>query len=482
MPSLKAYGLALLLLAAFPSCRTQAGEGKAEAVSRLLGQSAAEISRQQYEPALEKALEALETAGEDPLLRVRSLLRIVGVDIMASRDADAWEKALEAEQTARREGFGKELSEALIAKAKLCSYAEISPETARNDEGLAYAGEALALADSLGLGEQEAEACYVIASLYINKNRWSDPIDAALYRKAGMYLDRGQALSDSLSLERLRRNGLLFRSRYLQQGGREEDALAYFAGARKALDAEDHLMASALDDRLVGLYIRQGDSQAALEAHQDYVCQISQYMAQKSDAVLQEMETRFEVRETERDLQLREYQIFLLLLLVLLAAAVIVIVTFLWRRSSRMNRELMAANDVKEQLITLLSNDRNNPAGSYASELEKLSADAASMSPEQIRERCQEMVKSVRTMNEEVAEYVGDVLVERGRRIADIGLSRREIEIIRLSAEGLTAAKIAERLYLSVHTVNTHRQRIYAKMDVKNVSEMLHKASGLGII
>ena len=142
MPSLKAYGLALLLLAAFPSCRTQAGEGKAEAVSRLLDQSAAEISRQQYEPALEKALEALETAGEEPLLRVRSLLRIVGVDIMASRDADAWEKALEAEQTARREGFGKELSEALIAKAKLCSYAEISPETARNDEGLAYAGEA----------------------------------------------------------------------------------------------------------------------------------------------------------------------------------------------------------------------------------------------------------------------------------------------------------------------------------------------------
>ena len=85
-------------------------------------------------------------------------------------------------------------------------------------------------------------------------------------------------------------------------------------------------------------------------------------------------------------------------------------------------------------------------------------------------------------MNEDVARYVGDLLIERGRRIADLGLSKREIEIIRLSSEGLTAAQIAEKLFLSVHTVNTHRQRIYAKMDVKNVSDMLHAASELGII
>jgi DNA-binding CsgD family transcriptional regulator len=85
-------------------------------------------------------------------------------------------------------------------------------------------------------------------------------------------------------------------------------------------------------------------------------------------------------------------------------------------------------------------------------------------------------------MNEDVAAYVGDILIERGRKIADIGLSKREIEIIRLSAEGLSASEIAERLFLSVHTVNTHRQRIYAKMDVKNVSDMLRKANDLGLI
>ena len=36
--------------------------------------------------------------------------------------------------------------------------------------------------------------------------------------------------------------------------------------------------------------------------------------------------------------------------------------------------------------------------------------------------------------------------------------------------------------FLSVHAVNTHRQHIYAKMGVGNVSEMLHKAGELGLL
>ena len=86
------------------------------------------------------------------------------------------------------------------------------------------------------------------------------------------------------------------------------------------------------------------------------------------------------------------------------------------------------------------------------------------------------------TINDNIADYVEDVLLKRSRQIADIGLSQREIQIIRLSAEGLTAAQIADRVFLSVNTVNTHRQRIYRKMDVKNVSEMLRKATEIGIL
>ena len=92
---------------------------------------------------------------------------------------------MEAESLARENGFAEELSSILISKAKLCSYAEISPETGRNDEDLSYAAEALSLAEEAGAIEQKCEACYIIASLYINKNRWSDPIDKDIYRLAG---------------------------------------------------------------------------------------------------------------------------------------------------------------------------------------------------------------------------------------------------------------------------------------------------------
>lgn len=448
----------------------------------LIAQAGKDVSSQKYDAAMEKALMALEQSEGQPRIKVQALQTIVGIDIMTSRDADAWGKALEAETIARKHGLDKELAGILISKAKLCSYAEISPETGRNDEGLEYANEALRIAETIKEPELEAEACFVIGSLYINKNRWSDPIDQGVYRTAGEWLDRGQAVADANGIERLRRNGVLFRSRWFQQGGRNEEALEYFANARKNLPEDDHLMASALDDRLVRLYTRTGDAQSALDSHDDYVREITRYMNQKSDETLQEMETRFEVKEKEHKLEMRGYQITILLMLVMLAAAIIVIAVNHIRRVRRRNDELLRINATKEQLIEILSKDLRNPAQAYRSDLEKLSEEAATLDSEQIRERCRKIAESAQSINQDVANYVGDILIERGRKIADIGLSQREIQIIRLSAEGLTAAEMAEKLFLSVHTVNTHRQRIYAKMDVKNVSDMLHTASELGII
>ena len=448
----------------------------------LIAQAGKDVSSQKYDAAMEKALMALEQSEGQPRIKVQALQTIVGIDIMTSRDADAWGKALEAETIARKHGLDKELAGILISKAKLCSYAEISPETGRNDEGLEYANEALRIAETIKEPELEAEACFVIGSLYINKNRWSDPIDQGIYRTAGEWLDRGQAVADANGIERLRRNGVLFRSRWFQQGGRNEEALEYFANARRNLPEDDHLMASALDDRLVRLYTRTGDAQSALDSHDDYVREITRYMNQKSDETLQEMETRFEVKEKEHKLEMRGYQITILLMLVMLAAAIIVIAVNHIRRVRRRNDELLRINATKEQLIEILSKDLRNPAQAYRSDLEKLSEEAATLDSEQIRERCRKIAESAQSINQDVANYVGDILIERGRKIADIGLSQREIQIIRLSAEGLTAAEMAEKLFLSVHTVNTHRQRIYAKMDVKNVSDMLHTASELGII
>ncbi len=480
--------LSFTILFCAVACRS-AGEDAARSVlaaevTSLIDSVSNDLKNQDFEAAMEKALRALDVSRKEgySLGEVQALYSITGIDIMATRDADAWEKAVEAEAIARREGFSKELSQILIAKAKLCSYAEISPETGRNDEGLTYAQEALALAERVDAVEQEAEACYVIGSLYINKNRWNDIIDQEIYELAGQWLDRGQEIADANDLPDLRRNGIMFRARWFQQGDRDMEAIEYFEQVKKGLKETDHMTAAALDDRLVRLYTRIGDTQKAQEIHDDYVFHMQKYLQQKEDETLQEMETSFDVYNKEKQIRRNRYQIFFLLLAVVLAIIVISLIAVHFRKERRRSEDLRRLSNSKEQIIELLSKNLKNPDATLRDDLAKLAEEATSLSPDEIREKCLLLASNAETEGTDLAEYVGDILIKRNQQIADIGLSQRELQIIRLSAEGLKASEIAERIYLSVHTVNTHRQRIYAKMDVKNVSDMLRKATELGII
>lgn len=480
--------LSFTILFCAVACRS-AGEDAARSVlaaevASIVDSASIDLKNQDFEAAMEKALRALDVSRKEgySLGEVHALYSITGIDIMATRDDDAWEKAVEAETIARRQGFIKELSQILIAKAKLCSYAEISPETGRNDEGLTYAREALALAERVEAVEQEAEACYVIGSLYINKNRWNEVIDQEIYEQAGKWLDRGQEIADTYELPDLKRNGIMFRARWFQQGDRDMEAIEYFEQVKKGLKETDYMTAAALDDRLVRLYTRIGDTRKAQEIHDDYVFHMQKYLQQKEDETLQEMETSFDVYNKEKQIRRNRYQIFFLLLAVVLAIIVISLIAVHFRKERRRSEDLRRLSNSKEQIIELLSKNLKNPDATLRDDLAKLAEEATSLSPDEIREKCLLLASNAETEGTDLAEYVGDILIKRNKQIADIGLSQRELQIIRLSAEGLKAAEIAERIYLSVHTVNTHRQRIYAKMDVKNVSDMLRKATELGII
>lgn len=65
---------------------------------------------------------------------------------------------------------------------------------------------------------------------------------------------------------------------------------------------------------------------------------------------------------------------------------------------------------------------------------------------------------------------------------SNAGLSEREVEVLRLVAQGLTNPQVAERLYLSPRTVETHLQRIYAKLDVPNRGAAIRVAVQHGLI
>jgi DNA-binding NarL/FixJ family response regulator len=65
---------------------------------------------------------------------------------------------------------------------------------------------------------------------------------------------------------------------------------------------------------------------------------------------------------------------------------------------------------------------------------------------------------------------------------ASLNISEREIEIIKLIAEGCINKEIADRLFLSNHTINTHRKNIMQKLGINNTSGIVLFAVKEGIV
>jgi len=62
------------------------------------------------------------------------------------------------------------------------------------------------------------------------------------------------------------------------------------------------------------------------------------------------------------------------------------------------------------------------------------------------------------------------------------GLSEREVEVLRLTAEGFSNQEIAEKLYLSRKTVDSYRGRIMVKLGLRHRSELVRYALKKGLL
>jgi DNA-binding NarL/FixJ family response regulator len=61
-------------------------------------------------------------------------------------------------------------------------------------------------------------------------------------------------------------------------------------------------------------------------------------------------------------------------------------------------------------------------------------------------------------------------------------LTKREIEIVRLVAEGFKNREVAEKLGISVKTVETHRANIMNKLALRNLAELIRYAIQKGLV
>ena len=83
-----------------------------------------------------------------------------------------------------------------------------------------------------------------------------------------------------------------------------------------------------------------------------------------------------------------------------------------------------------------------------------------------------------------LSEELSDRLLSRNLNgaspVAESGiaaLTDRELEVFRLIGLGVTTAEIAEKLHLSIKTVETHRQKIKGKLNLKNAAELSREAA-----
>jgi len=66
--------------------------------------------------------------------------------------------------------------------------------------------------------------------------------------------------------------------------------------------------------------------------------------------------------------------------------------------------------------------------------------------------------------------------------ISQLELSKRELEILNLLAQGHSNEEIAEKLFISLSTVKSHNQNLFEKLDVKRRIQAVEKAKRLNLI
>ncbi|MDB5211047.1 MAG: DNA-binding response regulator [Sediminibacterium sp.] len=68
------------------------------------------------------------------------------------------------------------------------------------------------------------------------------------------------------------------------------------------------------------------------------------------------------------------------------------------------------------------------------------------------------------------------------KALEDLGMSKRELEVLQLMAEGLSNQEIARQLFVSLNTIKTHSSKIFEKMDVQRRTQAVEKAKRIGLI
>ncbi|MEI6820572.1 MAG: response regulator transcription factor [Bacteroidota bacterium] len=104
------------------------------------------------------------------------------------------------------------------------------------------------------------------------------------------------------------------------------------------------------------------------------------------------------------------------------------------------------------------------------------------------REELIEAIKEVNNGNEYLAKAISETVLDNYKKAKDRTINQhyeittRELQIIELFTEGLSYKEIADRLNISVRTVESHKNNIFEKLEINSIADLVKYAIRHGII
>jgi len=87
-----------------------------------------------------------------------------------------------------------------------------------------------------------------------------------------------------------------------------------------------------------------------------------------------------------------------------------------------------------------------------------------------------------RVVVKEVLVSAGEPFVPDDKKREDLGITRREMEILALVAQGMSNREIAGRLFVSENTVKTHCSRAFDKLGARRRTQAVQLGKELGLL
>jgi two-component system secretion response regulator SsrB len=95
------------------------------------------------------------------------------------------------------------------------------------------------------------------------------------------------------------------------------------------------------------------------------------------------------------------------------------------------------------------------------------------VNPEDLQQAIETVSRGEQYIQEEIRQQLAD---------STIDLTKRQLQVLSLLVAGLSNSEVADKLYISIKTVDTHRMHLMKKLDAHNVVQLIDRARELGLV